>query len=71
MCYGGRLILLYLIKRRGDFVCEMCEKPTKEYGRCSNPSCGYKLCSAGYEVAIINALGLQGKIYLALSWEDD
>lgn len=52
-------------------VAKCVKKQTKEYGRRPDQSCGYKLCSAGYEVAIINASGLQGKIYLALSWEDD
>lgn len=49
----------------------MCERPTREYGRCPNPSCGYKLYPDGYEVAIINASYLQGKIYPAPSWDDD
>ena len=52
-------------------VAKCVKKPTKEYGRSSNQSYGYKLCSAGYEVAIINASELQSKIYPALSWEDD
>lgn len=59
---------IYICKRCG---CEMCKKPTKEYGRCPNPSCGYKLYPDGYEVAIINASDLAGKIYPAPSWEDD
>ncbi len=52
-------------------VAKCVKKPTKEYGRNPNQSYGYKLYSAGYEVAIINASELQSKIYPALSWEDD
>ena len=55
---------VYLCEECG---CEMCEKPTKEYGRC--PNCGHKLYPDGYEVAIVNYD--PPKIYPAPSWEDD
>ena len=59
-----------LNKKEGDFVCEICEKPTKEYGRCSNPSCWHKLYPDGHKITIINVSDLQDKIYPTLSRQD-